>query len=117
MATPNKFSNPDVPVGDCLCGYLGCLVTPILSLLCLPCACCAFEKRNRRKQAEQRGETAGPVEDTPTPAPPMIGDAAKPKDQWPEDWHERRGNASERDGERSRGPEEEPTGEKVSHKD
>ncbi|KAI1856070.1 hypothetical protein JX265_011967 [Neoarthrinium moseri] len=81
MATPNKFSNPDTPAGDCLCGYLHCLVIePAKAIFCLPCVCVAREKLNREKQNPRI------VDQAPAPAAQMQGDASKPRDQWPESW-------------------------------
>jgi hypothetical protein len=38
--------------------------------------------RHRKRYRED-----GVVSKEPAPPPPMQGDAAKPPDQWPEDWH------------------------------
>lgn len=100
MATPNKFSNPDVSVCDCPRQYASCLVIgPLQGIFCLPFVCCARAHKDHEKQKQQQGDirghekgkgSDGAVEDQPSKQPDMtmLPDASKPKDQWPVEWRD-----------------------------
>ncbi|KAI0489806.1 hypothetical protein F4859DRAFT_167707 [Xylaria cf. heliscus] len=110
MATPNKFSNPDTPAGDCLWLYADCLIIkPLQAIFCLPCVCCARVHKNHDNQREMDGISQekgnrekrgsdGTVEGQPSQQPDMaiLPDASKPIDQWPAEWHSpRHGHSKE----------------------
>ncbi|KAI0543363.1 hypothetical protein F4679DRAFT_127286 [Xylaria curta] len=100
MATTNKFSNPDIPAGDCLRFYADCLIIkPLQAVFCLPCVCCAMAHKNHEEEREikvleergkmDREKTEGTIEGQPSQQPDMtmLPDASKPRDQWPAEWH------------------------------
>lgn len=89
-------SDADLPWWSCPLTYLQYFVlTPLCSLLCLPCVCVQAWRRERRKgrlppelaraDGGEKGETkdaGGVVGGAPAAEPPMF-DAAMPREQWP----------------------------------
>ncbi|KAK3326133.1 hypothetical protein B0H66DRAFT_530138 [Apodospora peruviana] len=92
MSKMNKSPKSDSDdAKGCFLMYFNCLVVaPLQAIFCLPFVCCA----RRMERTEKNKIISGAYVPDPPPATKSetaagmpMGDASKPKDQWPADWH------------------------------